>query len=45
MCEEPVSSQDEQTSPTLRRIVGEIVTTAVYEELLAEIDDPDLQDQ
>jgi bifunctional DNA-binding transcriptional regulator/antitoxin component of YhaV-PrlF toxin-antitoxin module len=30
---------------TLRRMVGEIVTPELYEELLAEIDDPDLQDQ
>ncbi|MGH9000141.1 MAG: AbrB/MazE/SpoVT family DNA-binding domain-containing protein [Acidimicrobiia bacterium] len=30
---------------TLRRMVGEIVTPEVYEELLGEIDDPDLRDQ
>jgi len=30
---------------TLRRMVGEIVTPELYEELLAEIDDPDLQDR
>lgn len=29
---------------TLRRMVGEIVTPELYEELLEEIDDPDLQD-
>ena len=30
---------------TLRRMVGEIVTPELYEELLQEIDDPDLADQ
>ena len=29
---------------TLRRMVGEIVTAEMYEELLDEIDDPDLRD-
>jgi bifunctional DNA-binding transcriptional regulator/antitoxin component of YhaV-PrlF toxin-antitoxin module len=29
---------------TLRRMVGDIVTPELYEELLAEIDDPDLRD-
>ncbi len=29
---------------TLRRMVGEVVTPELYEELLAEIDDPDLAD-
>jgi AbrB family looped-hinge helix DNA binding protein len=29
---------------TLRRMVGDIVTPELYEELLSEINDPDLQD-
>jgi AbrB family looped-hinge helix DNA binding protein len=30
---------------TLRRMVGEIVSPEMYEELLREVDDPDLADQ